>query len=80
MSYLIQPKVLFQSNEINLELILHACVVEPSSGTRTERRNRKLIILFRLPKMAFYEAGVNSMLTGFCFIGHHTTDENDIGL
>jgi len=33
---------------------------------------------FRLPKMAFYEAGVNSMLTGFCFIGHHTTDENDI--
>lgn len=33
---------------------------------------------FRLPKMAFYEAGVNSMLTGFCFIGHHTTDTNDI--
>lgn len=33
---------------------------------------------FRLPKMAFYEAGVNSMLTGFCFIGHHTTDQNDI--
>lgn len=33
---------------------------------------------FRLPKMAFYEAGVNSMLTGFCFIGQHTQDANEI--
>jgi hypothetical protein len=33
---------------------------------------------FRLPKMAFYEAGVNSMLTGFCFIGQHTQDPNEI--
>ena len=35
---------------------------------------------FKLPKMTFYEAGVNSMLTGYCFIGQHTSDENDIGL
>ena len=34
---------------------------------------------FRLPKMAFYEAGVNSMLTGFCFIGQHTQDASEIG-
>lgn len=33
---------------------------------------------FKLPKMTFYEAGVNSMLTGYCFIGQHTSDENDI--
>merc|ERR1712176_1390968 len=33
---------------------------------------------FRLPKMAFYEAGVNSMLTGFCFIGQHTQDASEI--
>ena len=35
---------------------------------------------FRLPKMAFYEAGVNSMLTGHCFVGQHTLDKNDIGI
>ena len=29
--------------------------------------------------MAFYEAGVNSMLTGFCFIGQHTQDASEIG-
>ena len=34
---------------------------------------------FRLPKMAFYEAGVNSMLTGHCFVGQHTLDKNEIG-
>lgn len=33
---------------------------------------------FKLPKMTFYEAGVNSMLTGYCFIGQHTSDEDDI--
>lgn len=33
---------------------------------------------FRLPKMAFYEAGVNSMLTGYCYRGEHTNDEDDI--
>lgn len=35
---------------------------------------------FKLPKMTFYEAGVNSMLTGYCFIGQHTADQDDIGL
>lgn len=33
---------------------------------------------FKLPKMTFYEAGVNSMLTGYCFIGQHTSDEKEI--
>lgn len=33
---------------------------------------------FRLPKMAFYEAGVNSMLTGHCFVGQHTLDKCEI--
>lgn len=33
---------------------------------------------FKLPKMTFYEAGVNSMLTGYCFIGQHTADQDDI--
>ena len=35
---------------------------------------------FRLPKMAFYEAGVNSMLTGHCFVGQHTLDKCEIGI
>lgn len=33
---------------------------------------------FKLPKMTFYEAGVNSMMTGHCYIGQHTSDSDDI--
>jgi len=33
---------------------------------------------FKLPKMTFYEAGVNSMLTGYCFIGQHVASDSDI--
>ena len=28
---------------------------------------------FRLPKMAFYEEKTNSLMTGWCFMGLHTT-------
>ena len=34
---------------------------------------------FKLPKMTFYEAGVNSMLTGYCFRGQHTSKSKSIG-
>lgn len=33
---------------------------------------------FKLPKMTFYEAGVNSMLTGYCFVGQHVVSDADI--
>ncbi|CAG5080532.1 Oidioi.mRNA.OKI2018_I69.PAR.g9633.t1.cds [Oikopleura dioica] len=33
---------------------------------------------FKLPKMTFYEAGVNSMLTGYCFRGQHTSKSKSI--
>jgi len=33
---------------------------------------------FKLPKMTFYEAGVNSMLTGYCFVGQHTSNLKSI--
>lgn len=33
---------------------------------------------FKLPKMTFYEAGINSMLTGYCFVGQHTSNLKSI--
>ena len=30
--------------------------------------------------MTFYEAGVNSMLTGYCFVGQHVVSDADIGI
>ena len=33
---------------------------------------------FRLPKMAFYEETTNSMLAGWCYMGTHTSNAQDI--